>query len=267
MRNAGGHTRRHWARAGRILTLVTAVCTALMTGTAPSQAAQHQDANEYALWNFHGAGGFWNIDQGVQITRKANHSYWAMLWDFTATPGKGGYTGLQTDGSRFDRTTGETAIFSLWNANAARGSGCGVFGGEGTGRSCRIPYAINARTNYRLRVWRLGADAGGQWWGAWVQNTRTGVDTPIGSLRVPRAQRLLGTPSNFSEYFGRAVHCDQVPLSVAYFTQPAADSQGGGRYRYTSAYRSHTRGACTGGSVSPVDLGWTKAAKVVLGGR
>ncbi|XES00078.1 hypothetical protein HEP87_58105 [Streptomyces sp. S1D4-11] len=58
----------------------------------------------------------------MQITQKANHSYWAMMWDFTATPGNGGYMGLQTDGTRFNRTTGETAIFSLWNANASRGA-------------------------------------------------------------------------------------------------------------------------------------------------
>ncbi|MEW1773741.1 DUF3472 domain-containing protein [Streptomyces sp. NPDC086777] len=246
--------------------MVAAACMALMTGTAPSHATQHQNANEYALWDFHGANGFWNIDQRVQITRKANHSYWALLWDFTATPGKGGYMGLQTDGQRFNHTTGETAIFSLWNATGSRGSGCGAFSGEGTGLSCRIPYAISPQTDYRFRVWRLQADSGGQWWGAWIQNMRTGVDTPVGSLRVRRDQILLGTPSNFSEYFGDAVACDRVPQSVAYFTQPAANAQGGGRYQYTATYRSSTRGNCTGGSVSLVNLGWTKAARVLLGG-
>ncbi|MGW2638339.1 DUF3472 domain-containing protein [Streptomyces sp. NPDC001348] len=267
MRDTGGHRWRRRARGGRLLGVVTAVWAALMMSAAGSQAAQHRNANEYALWNMHGANGFWNIDQRVQITRKANHSYWAMVWDFTATPGKGGYTGLQTDGVRFDHTTGETAIFSLWNANGSRGSGCGGFGGEGSGRSCRIPYAIDPQTGYRLRVWRLETDSGGQWWGAWVQNMRTGVDTPIGSLRVPRDRSLLGTPSNFSEYFGKAVACDKVPRSVAYFTQPAANALGGGRYQYGSTYASSTRGNCTRGLVKLVNLGWTKAARVVLGGR
>ncbi|MFF4491575.1 hypothetical protein ACFY0F_34845 [Streptomyces sp. NPDC001544] len=114
----------------------------LMMSTPQSQAAQHRHANEYALWNMHGANGFRNVDQRVQITRKANHSYRAVLGDFTATPGKGGYLGLQTDGACFDRTTGRTEIFSLWNANGSKGSGCGVFGGEGSGRSRRILYAI-----------------------------------------------------------------------------------------------------------------------------
>ncbi len=267
MHHTRGHLRGRLAHlCGRLLGLITAVCTIVVMSTAPAQAGQHQDANEYALWDFHGANGFWNIDQRVQITRKAHHSYWAMMWDFTATPGKGGYMGLQTNGTRFDHTTGETAIFSLWNANGSRGGNCGPFGGEGIGLSCRIPYAIDRQSDYRLRVWRLTADSGGQWWGAWVRNMKTGIDTPIGSLRVPVNQRLLGTPANFSEYYGGAVPCNRVPLSVAYFTQPAANALGGGRYQYTSTYGSSSRGACTGGSVSLVDLGWTKAAKVILGG-
>jgi hypothetical protein len=237
-----------------------------MLSTAPTQAAQHEDANEYALWNFDGANGFRNIDQEVQITQKVDHSYWALVWDFRETPGSGGYMGLQTDGTRFNHTTGDTVIFSLWNANASSGSNCGSFGGEGKGRSCRLPYAIDPHINYRFRVWRLEADASGQWWGAWVRNMKTGVDTPMGRLRVAPNQTLLGIPSNFSEYFGTAVACNEVPQSVANFTQPAANSLGNDAYQYYSRYASSTRGSCTGGSVKLVDLGWTKAAKVTLGG-
>ncbi|MFD8751653.1 DUF3472 domain-containing protein [Kitasatospora sp. NPDC059577] len=265
IRRGAKTTRRPGFRGRRLLGLAAAVCTALALNTVPAQAAQHQNANEYAFWNFNGARGFWNIDQQVQITQKANHSYWALLWDFTATPGHGGYTGLQTDGQRFDHTTGEMAIFSLWNANGQSGN-CGSFAGEGTGLSCRIAYPIDPQVAYRYRVWRLNADAGGQWWGAWVENLKTGVDTPIGSLRVPIAQNQLGVPSNFSEYFGTAVPCNSVPQSVAYFTQPAANSQGGGSYQYGSTFASSTRAGCTGGNVAVVDLGWTKAAKVTLGG-
>lgn len=121
MHHTRGHLRGRRARLrDRLLGTVAAVCTVVVMSTAPAQAGQHQDANEYALWAFHGANGFWNIDQRVQITRKAHHSYWAMLWDFTTTPGKGGYMGLQTNGTRFNHTRGETAIFSLWNANGSR---------------------------------------------------------------------------------------------------------------------------------------------------
>jgi hypothetical protein len=250
----------------RFLGLAAAVCALFMLNIAPAQAAQHQNANAYALWKFRSASGFWNIDQEVQITRKAKHSYWALLWDFKATPGSGGYMGLQTNGTRFNHTTGDTAIFSLWNANASSGNNCGRFGGEGEGRSCRIAYAIDPRISYRYRVWRLNQDDGGQWWGAWIRNMKTGVDTPIGRLRVAPGQNLLGVPSNFSEYFGPAVRCDKGPLSVAYFTQPAANSLGNDAYQHYSTYASSSLGSCTGGSVKLVDLGWTKAAKVTLVG-
>ncbi len=79
--SAMARPRGRRSRARGVLGFVAAVCAVLMLSTAPAQAAQHQDANEYAIWNFHGANGFWNIDQRVQITQKANHSYWAVMWD------------------------------------------------------------------------------------------------------------------------------------------------------------------------------------------
>src|SRR6266487_3337161 len=163
-----------------------------------AHAAQHQNANIYVFWNFGGATGFWNIDQRVQITKKAPASYWAMTWWFTSTPNEGGYMGLQTDGTRFNGSQGDTAIFSLWNANAASGSNCDMFGGEGSGYSCRLAYTIDSQIDYRFRVWRLNADASGQWWGAWIQNMKTGVDTPIGSIRVAASKTLMTPPVNFS---------------------------------------------------------------------
>ena len=232
-----------------------------------SAAGQHQNANLYAYWNFHGHSGFWNVDQQVQIAEKSPSSYWAMNFGFTTTPGEGGYLGLQTNGQRFNGSTGDTAIFSLWNANATRGTNCGSFGGEGTGKSCRIAYPINTGVYYRLRIWRLEADSAGQWWGAWIANPVTGRDSVIGQIRVPRAKTLLTTPMNFSEYFGPAKTCDTVPLSAAYFTQPAANSRGGGAYDYGSVFSSSSRGPCTGGSVRVVTVGSTKAAVVRMGGH
>jgi hypothetical protein len=59
-----------------------------------------------------------------------------------------------------------------------------IFGGEGNGYSCRLAYKISKNTYYRYRLWRLTPDSGGQWWGAWIENMTTGVDTYIGSIRV-----------------------------------------------------------------------------------
>jgi len=230
----------------------------------PAVAAQHQNAYIYVNWNWSGSG-YWNVDQNIVIKRKATATYWAQVWRWTDAS-FGGYTGLQTNGSRGDGSTGDTAIFSLWNANAANGPLCGQFSGEGNGYSCRLAYPISLNVLYRLRIWRLNADTGGQWWGAWVKNNSTGTDTYIGSIRVGATHGLMTSVRNFSEYFGTAVPCNQVPRSVADFTQPAANSQGGGGYQYGSTYASYNRGACTGGNVAVVSYGWTNAARVTLGG-
>ena len=184
------------ATVRRIVVGLLGAVLAVTVGAVPAQAAQHRNAHMYAYWNSNGANGFWNVDQQVRVATKAHHTYWAMNWGFTATPNDGGYMGLQTNGIRFDGSTGETAIFSLWNANAARGSGCGQFGGEGTGYSCRIPYAFSTQVYYRYRLWRLTPDAGGQWWGAWMQNTATGVDTYIGSIRVAAQREYTHATTN-----------------------------------------------------------------------
>lgn len=249
-------------RAGLSIGLAVALLVAV---AAPAQAAQHQNANIAVFWNFHGNTGFWNIDQQVRVNRKAYHSFWAMQWGYTATPNEGGYLGLQTDGIRFDGTRGDTAIVSLWNANASRGT-CGAFSGEGSGLSCRVPYAISTGVFYRYRLWRLESDSGGQWWGAWLMNMSTGEDTHVGSIRVAGTKNLTTTPLNFSEYWGDAVACTSVPTSSTDFTQPAANSLGGGGYEFGSVYSSYSRGSCTGGAVTVVDLGWTRAARAVLGG-
>lgn len=246
--------------------VVLASVIVLLATASPAHAAQHQNAYLYSNWSFSGSTvGYWNVDQLMRVEQKAAATYWAKLWTFRGAT-YGGYMGLQTDGSRGDGTTGETAIFSLWNANAASGPRCLTFGGEGVGYSCRLAYPFSLNTYYRLRVWRLNADAGGQWWGAWIQNTATGVDSHIGSIRVPSANTLLTGVRNFVEYFGPAVPCTSVPRSQAVWTQPAANSLGGGLYQYGSTYAGANKGACTDGSATPVSLGWTNGVRVVLGG-
>jgi len=227
---------------------------------------QQQNANLASYWAFQGSGtGYWNVDQQMTVEQRAPSTYWAMQWNWLGAS-YGGYLGLQTNGSRLDGTTGDTAIFSLWNANAVSGANCGVFGGEGSGYSCRLAYPITVNTYYRYRLWRGASDAGGQWWGAWIQNTSTGADTYLGSIRVSGGNTLATGVLNFVEYFGTAVTCSTVPRSQAVWTQPAANSQGGGRYQYSSQYAEMAKGSCTGGNAISVSLGWTSGVRVVLGG-
>jgi hypothetical protein len=76
----------------------------------------------------------------LRVPVKATASYWAANWNWTDAS-YGGYIGLQTNGNRADDSAGDTAIFSLWNANGG-GPGCIRFSGEGTGMSCRLAYPI-----------------------------------------------------------------------------------------------------------------------------
>lgn len=253
---------------GRALIAGAAAFALSISLATQANADQAQNAYYYSHWKFAGAhSGYWNVDQQMRIERKARATYWAQVWNWVGSS-DGGYLGLQTNGTRFNGTPGDTAIFSLWNANAASGPSCGQFDGEGNGYSCRRAYPISTSPYYRYRVWRLDADSGGQWWGAWIQNLATGRDTYIGAIRVASARRTMTNVQNFVEYYGKAVPCNRVPVSKVVWTQPAANSQGGGYYQYGSSYQATPtdKGACTGGSATPVTLPATKGVRVILGG-
>ncbi len=250
---------RSFSRLG--FAFAAAVSAASLIPVVPVEAAQQQNANLYAYWNYHGANGFWNTDQIMWVEQKASATFWAQYWTWP-DGSNGGYIGLQTNGA----AGGDTGIFSLWNANAASGPSCGQFSGEGNGYSCRLSFPIYTNTQYRYRVWRLNSDAGGQWWGAWIYDSRSGQDVYIGSIRVPGSRTLMAVPMNFTEYFGNAVACNQVPVSIVDWTQPASNSQGNGAYQYYSAYSSWTKGACTGGSATAKNYGWTQGVRALMGG-
>ncbi len=260
-----GRVLRVLGRIALAGTVALGVVAVMPAAAQASSQVQHRDANAYAYWDYNAPGGYYNHDSEMIVRRKAPSSYWAMNWGFTGGGEGGGYMGLQTNGNRFDGSQGDTAIVSLWDANAVRNGKCGSFGGEGSGLSCRVPMTIETGTAYRLRVWRLDADAGGQWWGAWVLNERTGREVHLGELRVEGAKRWMGPAMHFSEYYGPARACNAVPQSVVDFTQPAADFDGR-YYRAYSHFASSHIGACTGGSVRVVDWGSTRAARVTLGG-
>ena len=135
--------------------------------------------------------------------------------------GEGGYLGLQTKGNRADGSVGKMAIFSVWSAVAAEGSGAMPFGGEGTGWSCRIPYIWAAPRPYRLRLW----SEGGGWWAASVVDELAGVEDIIGRIRVPAEWGQLGSWSvMWTEYYGGPLaSCDDLPHSKVIFGTPIAD--------------------------------------------
>ncbi|MES2394129.1 MAG: DUF3472 domain-containing protein [Acidobacteriota bacterium] len=236
----------------------------------PTVAQQQQNANLYAYYNWSANGPFMqNLDQELVIRQKAHSTYWSMI--FSMPSSDGGYLGLQTDGNRFDKSTGDTAIFSLWGAIKSNGPACGDFGGEGTGLSCRLAFPITPNHWYRLRVWKVSANSRGVWWGAWIMDETTNQETYLGQIEVGPKQNSMSDQANFSEFYGAPVASPNlVPRSIAVWSTPAADEISPGSYQFNSTFKSGTKADGTTGSVvafplvSP--LKHTQAVRITQGG-
>ncbi|HEV2781562.1 MAG TPA: DUF3472 domain-containing protein [Actinophytocola sp.] len=222
----------------RVLVTVALVVAAAVVAPAPASAEVAPNGT-YSNWTWPATGtGYYNFDQRLTILghNAGTHYFWAHQMHFIA--GDGGYLGLQV-GSYPNNT--KIALFSLWGANAADGANCGPFVEGGAGYTCRLdPYNWVTGRTYRLRVWAVGEDALGEWWGAWVQDTVTGVDSYVGRLRVPTSWAWLYPWSvSWTEYFGaRPATCDGLPWAKAQFGFPTANA---GTVRIAS--HTHTIGS------------------------
>jgi hypothetical protein len=207
----------------RLAAVVVVALAAVVTTASPAHAAVAPNGT-YSNWYWPGTG-YYNFDQRLKILGHSagTHYFWAHQIGFAA--GDGGYLGLQV-GSYPNNT--KIALFSLWGATAAEGANCGPFVEGGAGYTCRIdPYNWVTERSYRLRIWAVGEDALGDWWGAWVQDTVTGVDSYVGKLRVPTSWGWLrGEWSvSWTEYFGaRPRTCNKLPWAKAEFGFPTADA-------------------------------------------
>ena len=147
--------------------------------------------------------------------------FWSHQFGFVG--GDQGYCGLQTYNGDFD---GKIAIFSIWSALAADGTGfAGTFGGEGTGFSVRVAYPWHVGATYRLAVWRSHDDGSATWWRAVCTDTTTGVTTDIGAIAVRRQWRGLTSASTMwsERYAGPMFRCADIRHSVVEFTDVTAD--------------------------------------------
>ena len=191
--------------------------------------------------------GFFNVDVELTIQTAAPPGYglfWAHQFMFkeqvddpNAQPG--GYIGLQ-QGSGWASGAGKIAIFSIWDAldaEAGPGFSCSPFGGEGEGWSCRGQYGWMTGRKYRLRVWVLGTQMTAvdgvvcecQWFGAWVMDITTGIETYIGRILVPVPSKWQWIYSSVvwgAEYFTLAPdgYCGDAPHATAIFENPTADN-------------------------------------------
>ena len=213
--------------------------------SAPAARANVAPTGTYSNWYWpDNPDGYYNMDQRMTVLGHGAgaHHFWAH--QFAYVNGDGGYLGLQA-GSSPNNT--KIALFSIYGATGATGGACGPFTeGTATGYTCRIdPFAWVTGRAYRLRIWTLSKDTTGEWWGAWVQDTVTGVDSHIGTIRVPLTWGWLGAWStSWTSYFGASpATCDDLPWGKAQFDSPTANAG-------TVAVGSHRHNISTTGDCS-----------------
>lgn len=215
----------------------------------PNPNQQHQEANMYLFWDWQG-NDYYNIDQRIKINTLAPSTFWALSVNFVEQA-SGAYMGLQT---KQDGSQNGLAIFSIWDANGCvagpNGSYCTDFSGEGTGKSVRVPFQIVPNHTYRFRLWRLEDDENGYWWGAFIMDENTNVETYLGKIRRQGSAALRNNAVDFVEYFGGALPCDDVPISVATFFPPTANNDDpSNAFQFGSKYSSYHMASCVTGQV------------------
>jgi hypothetical protein len=190
--------------------------------------------------------GFFNFDVELTIEKEAPPGYglyWAHQFSFMDQASIG-YMGLQ-QGSHWAPGAGKIAIFAIWNALAAEegpGCSCTYFGNEGEGWSCHVRYDWVEGRKYLLRIWTIAAEvaeAGGQWWGAWVSDTETREETFIGKILVPAEWKWLHSSVVWgAEYFtlNPTGPCSNAPYAAAVFGNPTADNGAFEPYHATVKY-------------------------------
>lgn len=161
--------------------------------------------------------------QDVRVITRRPRTYWAHV--IYLAPNSGGYMGLQTDGIRADGSIGDMALFSMWDvteAIAAPGATCIPFGGEGTGMSCRMPYAWQTNRTYRYRMYQVPwpGQPGRAAMDASIQDLTTGVVTKLGTLPLPPNRSWITGRASFVEYFGPTADCLTLPRTESIFFMP-----------------------------------------------
>ncbi len=243
----------------KLAPLAPLVLSVLLGSGATAAADQHRDANVHQWWTL--ARPAYNIDQAVTLRAMHDSTYVALVVGYEHTS-EGAYMGLQqlADGTRIAR-------FSIWSSTAATpsaGATCRDFDGEGVGKTCEIPFSFQLDHPYRYRMWRLADEGDGSWWGAWIIDDVTHVETAIGEIRAPAAAGDIDSADTFDEYFGDALPCDRVPASAGDVAAPTLDDARG-----VATASTRSIGACSGGRVTSsasgirIELGRGKPSSMI----
>lgn len=159
------------------------------------------------------------------VTPKTDPSPQGYFWShqFQFKNGDGGYFGLQTQGSN---PTGKIAIMSIWEALAAESPEyANTFGGEGVGYTVRIKYPWQVNKTYRLKVAKMTGTSSENWWGGWVTDVASGVQSYVGRIKIQPTWTGLGTWSvMWTEFYSPVPStCSGMNYASAVFSKPIAN--------------------------------------------
>lgn len=169
--------------------------------------------------------------------------FWAHQFDFVGSPG--GFLGLQSRGGyQADPPDGPvetTNMVVFWISSSPLGAELGdvaypnartYFKSEAGGQwwTIHARYAFEACRVYRLRVARHSTDgAGNIWYGAWIRDTVTNLETFVGRILVRASWgQLAAASSMFSNRIGYAAltSCESPEPASARFGVPSANGGG-----------------------------------------
>ncbi len=166
------------------------------------------------------------LDPVAQPWQRPANVYWANQFHLSSSP-SGGYLGLQTR----SYPPAKVALFSWWNALDASCPSvpnlvaCGPFDGEGVGYTAMVAFDWQPHTDYTFRLWRGDRDASrdAYWWNVEIQDGSGARLAPVGAILVPSASGGISGVGQWTEWFGNADDCDQIPAADAWFGRPVLD--------------------------------------------
>ena len=233
--------RLSWSTRGALVALF-ALALAACGGAGDESTEENTESRTEAVaaprgpytdWQI-GYDNLWNIDIPMTVGWEPGSVPYFFSTEFFFG-GPHGYFGLQPDGplEATETQRGKVAMVSVWGASTGwvggTGSFCQPFDEFGTGYRCVLPYAWTAGTSYRLRIWQVAAED----WVAAIADGTTGVETVVGTLRVPGSGNgLKGNLVSWTEWYGPQMGCSTYPYSNVSFGRPTGNA---GAYTATSS--------------------------------
>jgi hypothetical protein len=180
-------------------------------------------------------------DLTVEVLPEEDGYLWSHEFDFEGKAG--GLIGLQARGGyQLEPPLGRVEIadmVTIWISASMLGAELGdvaypnaraaiIESTSGEWMTIHVKYEVEVCRTYHFRVAIESTDASGNlWYGTWVEDTASGLETYLGRIQVPADWgRIAGTSSNWTNRIGhdRLLTCaDPEPVS-AFFAEPSGNA-------------------------------------------